>query len=116
MQFLINTLISALVIAGTVEIANRSSLLSALLVSLPLTSILAISLLYFKTNDIPKVIELSYGIFWLVLPSLGLFLVLPLLLKYGFNFWLSLAVSCLALGICYLVYASVLRRFGVFLT
>ena len=115
MQFLFNTLISALIIAGTVEVANRSNIFSALLVSLPLTSIIALSLLYLKTGDVSKVSELSYGIFWLVLPSIGLFILLPLLLKFGLNFWVSLFLSCTALALFYLGYAWFLRKFGLLL-
>lgn len=114
MQFLINTLISALIIAGAAELANRSTLLSALLVSIPLTSILALSLLYYKTGDVVKVTELSYGIFWLVLPSLGLFLLLPGFLKYGYNFWVSITMSCVILAVVYLGYAWLLRKTGVY--
>lgn len=114
MQFFINTVISALIIATTVEISKRSSFLAALLISLPLTSIIAFSLLYIKTADTAKVSELSYGIFWLVLPSLGLFLLLPTLLKHGFNFWLSLGMSCAALALFYLSYGWALRKLGMF--
>jgi len=47
------------------------------------------------TGDVQKVSNLSSDIFWLVLPSLALFLVLPLLIKMGWGFWLSLAVAML---------------------
>lgn len=112
MQFILNTLISAIVIASAVELSNRSSFLSSLLVSLPLTSVLALSMLYFKTSDVTKVSELSLGIFWLVLPSLGFFLLLPVLLKFGLNFWASLFISIISLGIFYFFYSLFLRRFG----
>lgn len=113
MQFVINTLISALLIAAATELSRRSSFLSALLISLPITSLIALSLIYFQTGDTQKVSQLSHGIFWLVLPSLGFFLLLPALLKLGWNFWLSLGVSCLALAIFYFVFSLGLRKFGV---
>ena len=37
----------------------------------------------------------TIGTFWLVLPTLPLFLVLPGLLRMGIAFWLALAASCL---------------------
>ncbi len=51
--------------------------------------------------------------FWLVLPSLLLFLLLPLLIRYGFGFWSSFAVSVAATAGCYLTMLPVLRKFGV---
>ncbi len=113
MQFLLNTVISALVIAASAQLAQRSNLLAAVLVSLPLSSILALSLLYVKTGDAAKVTEFSYGIFWLVIPSLGLFLLLPFLIKQGLSFWLSLAVSCLTLSLVYPLYSWGLRKIGL---
>ena len=77
MKFLLNTLISAVIIAAAAEVGKRSSFVGALLVALPLTSILAISFLYLETGDVQKVTALSYGIFWLVLPTLLFFLLLP---------------------------------------
>jgi hypothetical protein len=115
-QFLINTLISAVLIGLAVELSKRSTMLSALIISLPLTSIIALSLVYLRTGDTFKVINLSHNIFWLVLPSLGLFLVLPLHLKYGLNFWISLTLSCAGLAVFYLIYAWALRKFGIFVS
>lgn len=111
MQFVINTVLSALIIAGTVELSKRSDLWAALLVSLPLISIVAPSFLYIKSGDTSKVVDMSYGIFWLVLPSLSLFLILPALLKYGVNFWPSLALSCISLAMIYGGCSLVLKKF-----
>ncbi|MEO5722098.1 MAG: DUF3147 family protein, partial [Chthoniobacterales bacterium] len=63
----IKTLVSALIVVGISEIARRSSVLGALLASLPLTSLLAFIWLYRDTGDVTKIAALSTGIFWLVL-------------------------------------------------
>jgi hypothetical protein len=63
------------------EIARRSSFAGALLASIPLVSVLAIIWLYVDTKDVAKVSALSTSVFWLVLPSLVLFVTLPVLLK-----------------------------------
>jgi uncharacterized membrane protein (GlpM family) len=73
--------ISALIIVGISEASKRSTLLGGLLASLPLTSLLAFIWLYRDTQDSAKVSALSTSIFWLVLPSLVLFLTLPMFLK-----------------------------------
>jgi hypothetical protein len=101
LYYTIKILLSATVLVAVSEIAKRSSLLGALLASRPLTSLLAFVWLYVETSDVQKISALSWNIFWLVLPSLALFLVLPLLLKQGWGFWLSLALASLATAACY---------------
>ena len=108
-QFLIKVIISALLVAAVSEVARRSSLLGAVLASLPVTSLLAFIWLYRDTRDTAKVAALIA--FWLVLPSLVLFLLLPVLLKHGWNFWLSLGTSCAATAIAYGATTWVLRWF-----
>lgn len=101
LYYTIKILLSAFIIVAVSEIAKRSSTLGALLASLPLTSLLAFVWLYLDTGEVEKVASLSADIFWLVLPSLALFLVLPLLLKMGWGFWLSLAASACVTAVCY---------------
>lgn len=105
--------ISALVIVAIAEIAKRSSGVAALIAALPLTSLLAFVWMYFEGAEPARIAELSGQIFWLVLPSLLLFLLLPLLIKHGVNFWWSLAISIAATAACYLVMLPLLRKFGV---
>jgi len=94
MQYIIKIILSAILIVAISEIAKRSSFMGAILASLPMTSILAFVFLYAETQDGEKVSALSIDIFWLVIPSLTLFLVLPFLLKKDMNFYLSLGIAC----------------------
>ncbi len=105
--------ISAVVIVAITEIAKRSSGFAALLASLPLTSLLAFMWMHYEGAAPERIAELSSQIFWLVLPSLVLFLLLPLLIRQGLGFWLSLAISVAATAACYLAMLPVLRKFGV---
>ena len=84
--------ISALLIVAIAEISKRSSFIGALLASVPLVSVLAMVWLYVDTRDSDKVAALASGVFWLVLPSLALFIALPLMLKQGYNFYLSMGL------------------------
>jgi len=77
--FLVKVLVSALVIALASELAKRDSFWGALLVALPLTSILAISWLYAETRDNALVTRFARDIFLLVPGSLLFFL--PFLLE-----------------------------------
>ena len=113
MQYLLKILIAAVVVTMVSEIAKQSGFWGAILASLPLTSILAFVFLYYETGDIQKVTELSHGIFWLVIPSLALFLALPFLLKKGVDFYISLLLSCLLTVAAYFAMTFVLKKLGV---
>lgn len=112
-QYGIKVALTAIVVVAIAELGKRSSFWGALLASLPLTSLLAFVWLYVDTGDTARVAGLSSGIFWLVLPSLPLFLVLPALVKAGWNFWLSLLVSCGITAACYVAMALGLARIGI---
>jgi uncharacterized membrane protein (GlpM family) len=101
MQFILKIAISAIIIALVSEISKRSTLIASILISIPLTSILAFIWIYAEQKDVGKVIEMSYSIFWLVIPSLALFLILPLLLKQGIGFYLSLLISIISTSALY---------------
>jgi hypothetical protein len=105
--------VSALVIVAVSEIAKRNSGFAALVASLPLTSLLAIIWLRIEGAEVTQIAELSSQIFWLVLPSLILFLLFPLLIRLGLAFWLSLGLSSAATVLCYLLMIPLLRRFGI---
>ncbi|HEX7112437.1 MAG TPA: DUF3147 family protein [Mizugakiibacter sp.] len=111
LQFLLKTLVSALLIAGASEAARRSTLAGALLASLPLTSLLAMLWLWRDTHDPARLAAFSLDILWLVLPSLALFVVLPLLLRAGVGFGWSLAG---AIAATLLAYAASLRLAALF--
>ena len=111
--YLVKVVVSALLIVAIAEISKRSSLIGALLASIPLVSVLAMIWLYIDTRDVDKVAALASGIFWLVLPSLALFIALPLLLRQGFNFYLSLGLSIAITVACYGAMLAALRQFGV---
>jgi hypothetical protein len=113
MQYIIKIIITAIVVLGISELGKRFSSFGAILASLPLTSILAFIWLYRDTKDAAKVIELSYGIFWMVLPSLLFFIVFPFLLKKGIDFGLAMLYSCLIMTAFYTLYVYVLGKFGI---
>jgi len=105
--------ITALLVVAIAEVAKRSTLAGAALASLPLTSLLAMIWLYADTGDTQKIADLAGGIFWLVLPSLALFIALPLMLRAGWPFGVSLLVSSALTVTCYFAMLAVLKRFGI---
>ena len=110
---IIKALISGILIAAASELAKRNPALGALVVSLPLVSILVMIWLWRDTGDAARIIDHSYATFWLVLPSLPMFLTLPLLMTRGVTFGLALVLSGLLTIVLYGVLVWVLARFGV---
>lgn len=105
MPLLLKYALTAAIVIAIGELARRSTTAAALLASLPLTSLLAMIWLYHDTGDAQQVAALAGQIFWLVIPSLALFLALPALIRAGQPFYLSLVLSC---GITVLAYSALL--------
>ena len=112
-QYALKIGLSALVLVIIAEVAKRSTFWAAALASLPLTSLLAFVWLYLDTGDTQKIAALSNGIFWLVLPSLLLFVLLPILLRSGLGFWLSLLTAGTATSLAYIGTIKLLSLFDI---
>lgn len=111
--YLTKIAVSAVLIFAISEIAKRSSLLGAVVASVPLISIIAMIWLHHETGDTAKISALASNIFWLVLPSLALFITLPLMLKSGLSFYGSLALSVGVTIVCYFAMLVALKYFGI---
>lgn len=111
--YLVKLAVTTILIVLISEIAKRSSFVGALLASIPLVSVLAMIWLYVDTKDASKVSALATGVFWLVLPSLALFIALPLLLKQGINFYTSMSLSIGITVVCYWIMVVTLNHFGI---
>ena len=112
-HYVVKIALTATAVVAVAEISKRSTFWGAAIASMPLTSVLAFVWLYIDTGNTARVAELSQGIFWLVLPSLTLFLVLPLLMRFGINFWVSLAIACMATALAYYAMVWCLNRSGI---
>ena len=110
---LAKTIITALIIVIVSEVAKRSTFIGALIISIPLTSLLAFIWLYFDTRDYQKVIDLSYGTILLTIPSFSFFLLLPILLKMKQNFVISIIISIIGTSILYFIFVFLLKKLGI---
>ena len=115
MYFFLKTIISAIIIVAVSEIAKKYTWTAAIIVSLPLTSLLAFIWLYWDTKDYQKVIELSYSTIVMSIPSFVFFIVLPILLKFKQNFVFSLIVSIISTAIAYSIFMFIIKKLN-FLT
>ncbi|MFQ5759854.1 MAG: DUF3147 family protein [Acidiferrobacterales bacterium] len=111
--YLVKIAVTTVLIVVISEIAKRSSFVGAILASIPLISVLAMFWLYIDTKDVTKVSALASSIFWLVLPSLALFVTLPMLLKQGINFYTSISVSIVVTIGCYWLMVAILNHYGI---
>lgn len=111
-QLAVRVVVSGLVVVGASELAKKHELTGALIASLPLLSIAAIIWLHTDTGDSEKVADFAQGIFWMVIPSLLLFLSLPWLLMRGWDFWPSLGIASLLTVVGYLAGLFLANRFA----
>lgn len=111
--FLIKAALSGLIIAIVSEVARRAPGLGALIASLPLISVMGMIWLWYDTKDRVGMAEHSFATFWFVLPSLPMFLAIPILLNRGFAFWPTLAVGCAMTVVLYLLMVWFIGQFGV---
>jgi hypothetical protein len=109
----IKALLSGVIIATVSEVAKRNPAIGAIILSLPLISILAFIWLWRDTNDTEGIASVAQSTFWFVLPTLPMFLVLPALLRGGVGFWAALGLSCLLTILLYAAMVWALGRFGV---
>jgi hypothetical protein len=109
----IKALLSGVIVAAVSEVAKRSPVIGAAILSLPLTSLLAFIWLWRDTSDKEGISSLAQSTFWFILPSLPLFLMLPALLRGGTGFWAALGLSCLVTLALYAAMAWTLAKFGV---
>lgn len=110
-------LVKFLITAAIIVLVNKIQLfndrLSALLIALPLTSLIAMIWMHQDNQSAQRVANHAEGTFWFVLPTLPMFLILPWMLRHGWGFWVALAANCiLTIGFFWLT-VFVLRRFGI---
>ena len=110
---LLKALISGAIVAIVSEISKRYPGAGALMASLPLVSVLGMIWLWRDKPDAGNMAAHSSATFWYVLPSLPMFLLIPVLLKQGWPFWLTLTVGCLLTVALYLVMTWLGPRFGL---
>jgi hypothetical protein len=93
-------LITAAIVVAVSEIAKRSDKLGALIVALPLVTILTMVWLYIEKQPMEKIANHAWYTFWYVVPTLPMFLIFPILLQ-RFSFWLTLIISTTFTVICF---------------
>ncbi|MEH6756339.1 MAG: DUF3147 family protein [Parasphingorhabdus sp.] len=112
-EFIVRAIVSGVIVAIVAIIARRYPAMGALVASLPLISILAMIWLWRDTGDTELLAGHVQATFFYVIPSLPMFLVIPILLRQGINFWASLSVGVLLTIILYIATIPIAARFGI---
>lgn len=94
------------------EVAKRSDKLGALIAALPMVTILAMIWMYVEKQPDMKIANHAWYTFWYVVPTLPMFLIFPTLLP-RIGFWPTLTVSAIITVICFVLFAQVVKRFGI---
>lgn len=111
MMFGLKIIVSALLIASISELGRRNTL-AAFFASLPLISILSACWVYWETRDSALVGRQLDTTFWLVLPSLPMFLSVPAAIRAGFSFPLALSGGVAMTAMLYGISIWLLARMG----
>lgn len=113
LYLIVKAAVSGVLIAIISEVARKNPGWGGLLASLPLVSLMAMIWLWRDTHDGDKVAEQAIGTFWFVLPSLPLFLIVPLLIRAGWGFWPAILIACVVTLGLYAAMFALSARLGI---
>lgn len=113
LYLILKAALSGVLIAVISEVAKRSPGVGALIASLPLVSVLGMMWLWRDTHDPDRMARHAGATFWYVLPSLPMFLLIPLMLRRGAPFWAALGAGCALTVALYLAMTWIGPRFGL---
>jgi len=105
-------LITAAIVVAVSEVAKRSDRAGALLASLPLVTLLALTWLYIEKQPAEKITNHAWYTFWYVVPTLPMFLAFPRLFA-RFGFWPALGLSAVITIVCFALFAWAVRPLGI---
>lgn len=106
-------LLAGAMIAAIAELGRRLPAMGALVASLPLVSVLGMVFLWHARPDAANMARHSEATFWYVLPSLPMFLLIPVLLRHQVPFWAALLAGCALTVLLYALLRLVAPRFGL---
>lgn len=109
----LKAIISGILIAVASTLARRYPGFGALIASLPLVSVLGMMWLWHDRPDAENMAAHASATFWYVLPSLPMFLLIPLLLRHGTGFWVALIAGCCLTIALYAAMTWIAPRIGL---
>lgn len=110
MIYAIKVFLSALIIVLVNEVSKRSTSLAAVLLALPIVSVIALTWEWAETSDAERIASMSVETFWFVLPTLPMFLILAWLLRQGYNYYLALGACAVMTALLFAITQYALQR------
>ncbi|MBA4747442.1 MAG: DUF3147 family protein [Sphingopyxis sp.] len=110
---IVRAIITALLVVLIAWIARKSPGLGGLIASIPLVSTLGMVWLWHDTQDAAKVADYSMSALVYFLPSIPMFVMIPLLLRHGFGFWPVLAAALAMTMTLYWLTSRIAASYGM---
>jgi uncharacterized membrane protein (GlpM family) len=104
--------LTALVVVLVSELAKRSDKLGGLVAALPLITLLSLIWLHLENQTLEKIANHARYTFWYVVPTLPMFLLFPLLLP-RLGFWPTLLACLIISTLSFILFALLVKRFGI---
>ena len=106
--------LTALIIFSIAQISERSTLMAAVLASIPIVTVLSMMMMYHEGQTAMEISGFAKDIVWLLIPSLLMFIVMPWLIETrSWDFYPALAagLACTVSG--YFLMIQMMDRFGL---
>ena len=105
--------LTALIIFAVVQVSERNTLLAAVLASIPIVSVLAMMWMNHEGQSATEIAGFAKDIVWLVIPSLLLFIVMPLLIERGWDFYPALGAGLATTILGYFLMVQFMEKYGL---
>lgn len=107
-------MLTALIIFSIVQVSERSTLMAAVLASIPIVSVLSMMMMFHEGQTAVEISAFARDIVWLLIPSLLMFIVMPWLIESkSWDFYPALAVGLACTVTGYFVMVQAMERFGL---
>ena len=104
--------LTALIIFAVVQGSERNTLLAAVLASVPIVSVLAMIWMNHDGQSAEEISGFAKDIAWLLIPSLLIFIVMPLLIERGWEFYPALGAGLLTTILGYFLMIQIMGKYG----
>ena len=105
--------LTALIIFAIVQVSERSTLLAAVLASVPIVSVLAMMWMNHEGQSAEQISVFAKEIVWLLIPSLLMFIVMPLLIDRGWEFYPALGAGLMTTIVGYFIMIQIMEKYGL---
>ncbi len=104
--------LTAAIIVAASEIAKRSDKLGALVLALPLMTVITMFWLFAENQGDEKIANHAWYTFWYAIPTLPMFLLFPWLMG-RLGFYAAMGVAFAITALAFVAFAALVRKLGV---